>query len=178
MKRSIKSLLLLTCMLSSTSLGAQAAFAADGSTTSATQPTAQSQPGPRHAQRRHQRKGQFFKELARELNLTDAQKAQARELWKTSQTANRPLMTQLVTAKHQLRSLIASGTADEAAVQAQAATVAAAESKLAVQRAQNVKQFLALLTPDQTAKYHELQQKKEQRFQRFLDRHQPPAEMP
>lgn len=171
MKRSIKSLLLLTCMLSSTTLGAQAVFA-DDSTTTATQPTTQSQPGPRHAQRRHPRKGQFFRELARELQLTDAQKTQARELWKTSQSANRPLMTQLVTAKHQLRSLIASGTADETAVQAQAATLAATESKLAVQRAQQVKQFLALLTPEQTTKYHELQQKREQRFQSFMDRHQ------
>ncbi|GEM_PF-805562 len=178
MKRSLKSLLLLTCMLSSTSLGAQAAFAADGSTANATQPTAQSQQGPRHAQRRHQRKGQFFRKLARELHLTGAQKAQARELRKTSQTANHPLMTQLVTARHQLRSLIASGTADEAAVQAQSATVAATESKLAVQRAQNVKQFLALLTPEQTAKYHELQQKREQRFQTFMERHQQPAAMP
>ena len=71
-------------------------------------------------------------------------------------TANRaqakPLFTGLMTERRQLRTLIQSGTADEAAIRAESAKVSSLEADLAVQRAKGAKQFMALLTPDQQAK--------------------------
>jgi Spy/CpxP family protein refolding chaperone len=106
--------------------------------------------------------------MVKALHLTDQQKVQAQALFKSDRATMKPLFVNMITAKHQLRTLVASGSADQSAIQAQAAALASAETNLALQKAQNTKKFLALLTPDQLNTYQAFQAKREARFQKFL----------
>lgn len=163
MRKFVRSSLLIACLCSTMALGSQLALADD------TGPA----PGPEQFQGGHDgqhRRGHFFKKMVKELGLSDQQKAQAKALFKSNREASKPLFANLMTAKHQLEKLVASGTADPATIQAQAAALATAETNLAVQRAQGTKQFLALLTPDQVAKYNAMQAKREAKFQEFVSR--------
>ena len=72
-----------------------------------------------------------------------------------------------MTEKREMRALIQSGSADEAAIRAQAAKVAGAEADLAVQRAQMARQFRAILTPAQVEKFKAIQKEKDARFDKF-----------
>ena len=152
-------------ILSMAALGSQLAFA-DVTTPAPVQGEVQGQQG--HFGR-HFRKHQF-RRLAKALDLSGQQKAEAKALFQASRQADRQLLIDMLTAKHQLQAIIASGTADATAVQAQTASVVAAETNLAVQKAQNTKQFLALLTPDQVTKYNAIQAKRESRFQHLITR--------
>ena len=105
--------------------------------------------------------------MARQLGLTDQQKTQAKALFQANRAQNQPLFATLIAAKQQLRALVQSGSADESAIRAQSAKVAAAQADLAVKRAQASKQFLALLTPDQVTKLRALQAKREMRLDKF-----------
>lgn len=110
-----------------------------------------------------------FAELADKLALSDQQKAQMKEVFKKNQPQVKPIFTKLINEKRELRTLIQSGSADEAAIRAQAAKVAGAEADLAVQRAQMAKQFRAILTPEQVEKYKAIQKEKEARFNKFRE---------
>ncbi|GFO67177.1 periplasmic protein CpxP [Geomonas limicola] len=101
----------------------------------------------------------FLKRLADKLGMSPAQRTQAKEVLDASRSQAKPLMASLKQERHQLRDLIHSGTADEAAVRAQSAKVAALQSDLAVQRAQTVRKLMALLTPEQQVKLKELKAK-------------------
>ncbi len=163
MRRIMRSSLLIASLFSTMALGSQLALADD------TGPA----PGLEQFQGGHDgqhRRGHSFKRMIKELGLSDQQKAQAKALFKSNREANKPLFVNLITAKHKLETLVASGTTDPATIQAQAAAVVTAETNLAVQRAQNTKQFLALLTPDQMAKYNAIQAKREAKFQAFVSR--------
>ncbi len=163
MRRIVRSSLLIACLFSTMALGSQLALADD------TGPD----PGPGQFQGGHDgqhHRGHFFKRMIKELGLSDQQKTQAKALFKSNREASKPLFVNLITAKHQLEKLVASGTADPATIQAQAAAVATAETNLAMQRAQSTKQFLALLTPDQVTKYNAIQAKREAKFQAFVSR--------
>lgn len=104
--------------------------------------------------------------MAKRLGLSEQQKAQAKAIFQANRTQAQPLMASLRTERHQLRQLIHSGSADEAAIRAQSAKVASVQADLAVQRAKTAKQLMALLTPDQQAKLKELQAQREEKFQK------------
>lgn len=110
-----------------------------------------------------------FTELADKLALSDQQKAQMKEVFKKNQPQVKPIFTKLISEKREMRTLIQSGSADEAAIRAQAAKVAGAEADLAVQRAQMAKQFRAILTPEQVEKFKAIQKEKEARFDKFRE---------
>ena len=165
MKNALRSLVLVAGIASATALGCNFALADDTTTTAA---PAQTQGVHQHGchKGKHQRGHRFFKILARKLSLTDQQKSQAQAIFKANRATAKPLFTSLMTEKHQLRTLIMSGTADEAAIRAESAKVASIEADLAVQRANGAKQFQALLTPDQQAKLKALQAKWGQKCQK------------
>jgi len=101
----------------------------------------------------------FLNRLADQLGMTETQRTQAKAILETSRSQAKPLAAGLKQERHQLRNLIHSGTADEAAIRAQSAKVAAVQADLAVQRAQTVKKLMALLTPEQQTKLKELKAK-------------------
>jgi periplasmic protein CpxP/Spy len=159
MRKQLRPLALFTCLTAVTAFGSQIA-AAD---TSSPDDRSEVKCGEQHKGHRG-----HLKKMARELGLSDQQKTQAKALLETNQAQNKPLFSTLMTAKHQLRELVQSGSADEAAIRAQAAKVAAAEADLAVKRAQDAKQFLALLTPDQVTKFKAFQAKRAQKSKKFM----------
>ena len=171
MNRQLRTLTLFTCITAATAFTGQSAFAdygfpADG-------PGAGSGEQQKHkghkghkGQKGHQG-GHFFQRMARELNLSDQQRAEAKTLFEQGRAEHKPLMDAMGGERRKLQSLIHSGNADEAAIRAQAAKVAAVQSDLAVLRGQQAKQFAALLTPDQAAKLKELREKGKGHFGGF-----------
>jgi periplasmic protein CpxP/Spy len=162
--RKLRPLALFACMAATTAFGAQIAAAA-------TTPKDQTEQKCSEQHRRHGQRHNFLKKLARELGMSDQQKSQAWALLQKDRSENKPLFTAMMTERRQLRKLVMSGTADEAAVRAQSAKVASIQSDLAVKRAQQSKQLLALLTPDQVNKLQGIlakrEAKHEQRFRKF-----------
>lgn len=161
MRKKMRSFLLLTCVLSMAALGGQSAFA-DDTTPAPAQGQVQGQPF------QHRHRGHSFRRMANALGLSDLQKTQAKAFFKANRQADKPLFVSVITAKHQLKTLIASGTADPSAIQTQTTALATAEANLAVQKAQDTKLFIALLTSDQVTKYNEIQSERESRFQNFI----------
>ncbi|GFO58369.1 hypothetical protein GMST_06940 [Geomonas silvestris] len=150
MKPSLRALVMAAALASVTVLGSQLAQADE---TKAAPAVGGEQRGHGCRQGNHERHGkQFLKRLAVKLGMTEAQKTQAKAVLETSRSQAKPLVASLKTERLQLRNLIHSGTADEAAVRAQSAKVAAVQADLAVQRAQTVQKLVALLTPEQQKK--------------------------
>jgi protein CpxP len=102
--------------------------------------------------------------MAKKLALSYQQKARMKEVFKKNQPQVKPIFTKMITEKREMRALIQSGSADEAAIRAQAAKVAGAEADLAVQRAQMARQFRAILTPEQVEKFKAIQKEKDARL--------------
>ncbi|MDT5268114.1 MAG: hypothetical protein QOH49_300 [Acidobacteriota bacterium] len=101
--------------------------------------------------------------LARDLNLTDAQKAQVKQITDSFEASTKPLREQLFKAGGggPLEGL--TDTFDEASARAAAQARAAVEVELEVAHARMMSQVYALLTAEQKAKLAELRQQFEQR---------------
>ncbi len=175
MKTQLRQIALFTCFTAATAFASQIAAADTGSAADQPKVECQQHQG-RFGQGGHRGRHHFFKKMARELGLTDQQKSQAKELFQANRTQNKPLREALMSARQQLRTLVQSGSADETAIRAQSAKVAAAQADLAVKRAQATKQFLALLTPDQVTKLRAMQAKREGKFRKFGHHDQAPAQ--
>jgi len=164
MRKQLRPFALFTCITAATAFGGQIAFADNG--TPAEQSEARSWQQQKHKGHKGHRGERFFKKMARELGLTDQQKTQAKELFDSSRAQHKPLLDSLRTEKGQLQTLVLSGSADEAAIRAQAAKVADVGSDLAVLKGKQAKQFLALLTPEQAVRLKEIQGKHQGKHRR------------
>jgi periplasmic protein CpxP/Spy len=162
MRKEFRTLALFTCITAASAVGAQFAAADTGS-------RHEGKPNCGEQHRRHGQRGEhFFKKLAKELGLNDQQKSQAKAILEASRAQNKPYFKAMMTEKRQMKELILTGSADEAAIRAQSAKVAAAEADLAVQRAKEAKQLLALLTPEQKTKLKTIMDKREQKFRQHM----------
>jgi Spy/CpxP family protein refolding chaperone len=92
-----------------------------------------------------------------------------KEVFKKNQPQVKPIFSKLIAEKREMRTLIQSGSADEATIRAQSAKVAGVEADLAVQHAQMAKQFRAILTPEQVEKFKAIQKEKDARFDKFRE---------
>ncbi|WP_224963032.1 Spy/CpxP family protein refolding chaperone [Geomonas subterranea] len=146
MKTQLKQLALFTCITASAVLGSQNAFAGLGP---------MHEDGGKGCVERQKHGGHrgMFMKMAGELGLSDQQKNEARAIFEAGRARNAPLFASLRHERHELQSLVRSGSADEPAIRAQAARVAALQADFAVQRAAQSRQFIALLTPEQAAKF-------------------------
>lgn len=122
--------------------------------------------GEHHGWERRER----FAELTEKLGLSDAQKAKVKDVFTKNRPQIKPTVTKLTGEKREMRTLIQSGSADEAAIRAEAAKVAAIEADLAVQRAQMAKQLRAILTPEQIEKFKALQKERDRRIDEYRER--------
>jgi Spy/CpxP family protein refolding chaperone len=104
------------------------------------------------------------------LNLTDAQRQQLHQMLQNDKSANKSLMVNLVNAQKALHEAIAKNPNDEATIRSLSATVGSARTELTVARAKIRSQLVAILTPEQKEKLAQLDQKREARFQKRLDR--------
>ena len=110
--------------------------------------------------------------LARELNLTDAQKAQIKQIEDSFRESTKSLHEQLFKSGGGPLEGLKDGAFDEASVRAAAQARAAIQVELEVAHARMMSQVYALLTAEQKAKLAELRQQFEQ------GRRQPPPPPP
>ena len=133
-------------------------------------PTQQQAPGPRHF-----RRGEMDF-MGRYLQLTDAQKAQVKQIMVNEKPTLKLLEQQLHSNRQQLRELEQSGTFDEAKVRAIAAEQSQILTNLTVERSRMRTQIFNILTPEQKSKAIELSNRREARFQKRLQRTAEPAQ--
>ena len=101
--------------------------------------------------------------FARELNLTDEQKAQIQKLTDSLEESTKTLREQLRAQHGDEFAALKDGAFDEAAVRAAAQARANVQVELEVARARTMAQVYALLTAEQKTKVNELRQQFEQR---------------
>ena len=101
--------------------------------------------------------------FARDLNLTDEQKAQIQKLTDSLEESTQALREQLRAQHGDEFAALKDGAFDEAAVRAAAQARANVQVELEVARARTMAQIYALLTAEQKAKINELRQQFEQR---------------
>ena len=105
----------------------------------------------------HQRHG--FRQIAKKLGLTDAQKVQAKAIFQANRVVVKPIITSLRTEQKTLHTLMHTDPIDEAAIRAETAKVAGIQADLNVNRATVGAQFRAILTPAQLATLKTLHQR-------------------
>jgi Spy/CpxP family protein refolding chaperone len=109
--------------------------------------------------------------IASYLDMTDAQKTQAKTILQDSRTASQPLFAQLRQG-HQAMIAAIKANKPEADLKAIADSQAPLVSQLAVQKALTGEKLWALLTPDQQAKAEKLHSS----FMKSFEGHQPAAQ--
>jgi len=95
----------------------------------------------------------------RSLDLTEAQKAQMKQIHERHSQTLRPLMEQIRAKRHEIRQASQSGTFNEALVTQKLTEIAPLEAKLQGEQFRVHQEMLSVLTPDQKAK---LEQAREQ----------------
>jgi Spy/CpxP family protein refolding chaperone len=112
--------------------------------------------------------------FAKELNLTDEQKAQAKTILQKDRATVKPLMQQSHEIELQMRQSAEGTTYDEAKVQGLATQKAQIEAQLDVQRTKIHNQLFQILTPEQQSKMKELEAQHEAHMQERMQK-APPA---
>jgi protein CpxP len=92
------------------------------------------------------------------LDLTDAQKAQMKQIRQNSREEMRPLMEQIRAKRQEIRQAQAGGTVDEALVSQKLTEIAPLEAKMVAERARIHQQMLSVLTPEQRTKLEQLRE--------------------
>jgi protein CpxP len=120
-------------------------------------------------QRSDWRQRERFAKLADKLGLSNEQKTRIKEVFKKNRPEGKPIVTNLIHEKRELKTLVRFGNADEAAIRAQAAKVAKFQADLAVHRAQMYKQMRTILTPEQVEKFKVVQKERDDRIDKFRE---------
>ncbi len=116
-------------------------------------------------------RGNHLAFLANALNLTDAQKAQAKVLFQDARQKSQPVRQQLQSARQNLEQAIK--TDNQAGIQTAANSMSQLQSQLIVIRSGAMAQFYQQLTPDQKAKADQLESQFKGRFKNgMMMRHQ------
>lgn len=109
--------------------------------------------------------GPGFGFMAHYLDLTDAQKDQAKQIMTNEKTTLRPLMQQMRQNRAQERQLIEAANFDQSQAAAFAAQQSQTMTQLTVERLRMQSQIYQILTPDQKTKLNAFLDKRAQRFQ-------------
>ncbi len=119
--------------------------------------------------------GRLLDFYAKYLDITDAQRAQMKEVIHKEHSTMKPLMQQIHLMEQQLKQY-EEGTYDEAKVQALVSQQAQTLVQLKVQEARIHNELYQLLTPEQQTKLKEFETNREARMQKHM--HSTPANMP
>jgi Spy/CpxP family protein refolding chaperone len=115
--------------------------------------------------------GDMFGPMGRELNLTDAQKAQVKQIEDSFRESTKSLSEKMRALHESEMQTLTSGTFDEASVRAAAQERAAVQVELDVAHAKMMSQVLAVLTAEQKAKLVEAHKQMEQHHREFESHH-------
>lgn len=112
--------------------------------------------------------------LTKQLDLTEAQQAQVKDIFSKEKPTMAPLMMQQGKIHQQLMQEAISGTfaTDQAKVQALAAQQGQIAATMAVEHARIASQIYNILTPDQRTKAQQLLQQHMQRMQQHMQKHE------
>ena len=124
----------------------------------------------RHAEgREHGKRGgdRMAGAAFRNLDLTDAQKTQMKQIRESHSQSLRPLMEQIRAKRQEIRQASAGGTFNEALVAQKLSEIAPLEAKLMGERSRLHKEMLSVLTAEQKAK---LEQSREERKSKWAER--------
>jgi protein CpxP len=114
--------------------------------------------------------------MAKQLNLTDAQKQQIKTIMQTQRAANGPLMQQLAENRKAMLAATANGAFDQAKVQAIATQQSQAMAQLMVQKATIQHQiYTQVLTPEQRTQADQMHEKQMARIDQRLQKLSQPA---
>jgi protein CpxP len=102
--------------------------------------------------------------MFRNLDLTDAQKAQIKQIRESHSQTLRPLMQQIRAKRQEMRQASTSGTFDEALVTQKLNEIAPLEAKLMGEEFRTHQEMLAVLTPDQKTKLDQLRQQQKAKW--------------
>lgn len=116
--------------------------------------------------------GPGFGFMARNLDLTDAQKDQARQIMSSKKAEFKALMQQMRQNRMQERQLIEAENFDQAQAQTLAAQQAQTMTQMGVERMRIESQLYQILTPDQKTKLNTMLDKRAQRFQQHQQQQQ------
>jgi periplasmic protein CpxP/Spy len=108
--------------------------------------------------------------LLRQLELTDEQRTQVRQLMDSHRDELRAVGEKLMAAHRAQNDAVTAAQFDEQAIRTKAADVAAIEADAAVLHAKLHSEVFALLTPEQQAKAAELKAQRETRVQQLKER--------
>lgn len=108
-----------------------------------------------------------FGRLAKQLNLSDAQKTQMKQIKEASKSKVQPLRENMKSIRQQLKAATADGNFNEAQVQTLATQQANIMAQLTVEKERTKSQIYAVLTPEQQTQAKAL---KEQMKELFKDR--------
>jgi protein CpxP len=118
----------------------------------------------------HRGGGAMFGRMAGQLNLTDAQKQQARQLMQDARAQAQPIRQQLQQNRQELEDAIKSN--NTGAITQLTERQAALRGQVQAIHAKAMASFYAQLTPEQKAKAEELRQQRKQRFENWRERRQ------
>ena len=108
--------------------------------------------------------------LAKALGLSKEQKEQIKAIFRKHRDEIAPLRNEMVSERRELRNLILSDKPDEAVLREHAKKIAATSGDLAVRRAKMFQEVRTVLTPEQLKKFRALQEKRDRRIDRMMNR--------
>ncbi|HWF92618.1 MAG TPA: Spy/CpxP family protein refolding chaperone [Terriglobales bacterium] len=108
------------------------------------------------------------------LDLTDAQRAQAKQIMTNGKSAFQPLMQQMRQNRAQERQLVEAASFDQAQAQSLAAQQAQTIAQMSVEKMRVESQLYQILTPDQKTKLNAILDKRAERFQQHQQNQQQP----
>ena len=124
--------------------------------------------GPKTHMHRHFMRGGEFGLPLRQLNLTDDQKTQIKQIFQNEKTTMKPLMQQAFSSRKQMMDLVTSDKFDEVAATKLATQESQLHARLEVEHAKIASQIYQLLSTDQKNKVAELKAQHQQRMQQFM----------
>lgn len=156
MKRTYKLLSIIIASLMALTLIATITFA---------QTAGDKQAGPQFQARNFRQRGaaRFRRQrvarlIFKRLNLTDEQKAQAKQVRQSHRESLMALRKEMRTRRLEIRKSLQGGAFDEALVREKLTEIAGLRAKVMAERFQMRQQMLALLTPEQKATLNQLRQ--------------------
>ena len=114
--------------------------------------------------------GHHGQRLAKALGLSEEQREQIKAIFRKHRDEIAPLRKEMVSGRRELRNLIQSDKPDEAAIRVQTGKIAATSGDLAVLRAKVSREVRMVLTPEQIRKFRDLQEKRDRRIDRMMNR--------
>ena len=116
-----------------------------------------------------------FEQMLRQLNLTDDQKAQVKQIFQAEKPTMKPLKQQEHAAHQQMIQLVTGGSFETAKAAAIAQQESQTHMQLEVEHAKMASQIYQLLSSDQKAKVAELIAQHEQRMQQHMQKQEQAA---